>query len=333
MQQFDTAVIILNWNGRQHVEACLRSVCNPDDTHAQIILVDNDSHDDSLTFVRAAFPQVRVIQNKKNFGFAEGNNIGIRDALDNPSIRFIALLNNDTEVSSGWLSALRHTMDGDQKNGIVASRMMNFFQRDTFDSAGDFLLPDAFKVVTRGTGEKDNGQYGQAGECFSARGGAVMYRREMLEDIRLDGDYFDRNFFAYIEDTDLSVRARLRGWRVVYAPTAVVYHKVSATVNSLSNTFRLFHSGRNRIFFAVKNLPTRLWLSAIRGNTDPTATTRSIVRTGWLYCRIGWGVLGALPRLIHQRKVITQRRTVPIHDILDWPQRFSISRHEPHTQK
>ncbi|MBI5037307.1 MAG: glycosyltransferase family 2 protein [Candidatus Kerfeldbacteria bacterium] len=324
MQQADTAVIVLNWNGRQHLETCLASVCRQDSVRAKIFLVDNGSRDGSVEYVRNSFPEVTIVANKKNVGFAEGNNIGIRAVLEDSTIRFIAVLNNDTEVDAGWLRALHTAIERDVRIGAVASRMMNFFQRDVFDSAGDYLLPHAFKVVTRGAGEKDRGQYAEENECFIARGGAALYRREMLEDICLDGDYFDRHFFAYIEDTDLSVRARLRGWKIVYAPSAVVYHKVSATVNTLASTFRLFHSGRNRIFFAIKNLPISLWPAAVRDRAALAAGTGGTLVRAWLFIRIGVAALIALPRLFRQRLVIGHRRTLTKRDILDWQRMFSI---------
>ncbi len=321
-----SAIIILNWNGLEHLETCLSSVARLVDVRPRIVLVDNGSTDDSVAFVRKNFPAVETIETGKNLGFAEGNNVGVREVLKDPAIQYVAVLNNDTEVDAGWLLEMITVAESDEQIGAVASKMMNYYRRDEFDSAGDFLLPHTLKVVTRGAGERDVGQYDTTEECFSARAGAALYRRAMLEDIKLGNDYFDSHFFAYVEDTDLSVRARLRGWRIMYAPKAVVYHKVSATTKKMSILFQRFLTGRNRIYMAIKNLPVRLWLRALEGRSGlPTGARVGVIARSLLYVRIAWGVAISLPRLLAQRHTIQSRRTISVRDILEWRNTFSIS--------
>ncbi|MFH0804818.1 MAG: glycosyltransferase family 2 protein [Patescibacteria group bacterium] len=319
------AVIIVNWNGREHLSTCLRSLSAQRYDNFSVILVDNGSCDDSVKYVHDTFPAVTILEQKMNLGFAEGNNVGIRHALRDPSVRYVATLNNDTEVAPGWLAELVHAVKSDARIGAACSKMMFFQKRNVVDSAGDFLLPGTMKVVTRGYGEDDRGQYDQVEECFSARAGAALYRREMLEDTQLAGDYFDSRYFAYVEDTDLSIRARLRGWHVVYAPGAVVYHKVAATSSKLSYVFRRYHSGRNRILTALKDYPPSLWIKSLRGTDSIDRDYRLPLGQAILtYLRIVRSVVALLPRTVRQRKYIQSRRTVSMAEVRSWPRCFEL---------
>ncbi|MCH7492997.1 glycosyltransferase family 2 protein [Patescibacteria group bacterium] len=321
----DTAVIILNWNGREHLDLCLRSVYQQTYSKYQVVFVDNGSSDKSVDFVEAKFSSATIIRNRKNYGFAEGNNIGIRQALHNQDIKYIVTLNNDTEVHPDWLKYLMETAANDEKIGAVSSKMLFFDQRNVIDSAGDFLMSGSLKTVTRGYREEDIGQYNKTEECFSARAGAALYRRQMLEEIVLDDEYFDSHFFAYVEDTDLSIRARLAGWKIVYEPKAIVYHKVAATTKLISHDFRRYQSGRNRIFTAIKNFPVRLWPLAIRNTKSVDEDYQmSVIEELKLFLRIAGSVLISLPRLLSQRKKIRSASTVSSGELYSWIKKFSI---------
>ncbi len=322
-------IIVLNWNGKQHLDTCLRSVFSQRFDSFGVLLVDNGSTDGSVDFVRQNFPEVEVIALPKNLGFAEGNNVGIRRALKDESIQYIVTLNNDTEVAPDWLEQLVAIVERDKKIGAVCSKMLYFQERNKLDAAGDYLQPGSFKVVTRGHSEIDQGQYDTLEECFSARAGAALYRREMLEDISLDGDYFDRHYFAYIEDTDLSIRARLRGWKIMYAPASRVYHKVAATSNTVSDSFRRYQSGRNRLFTAIKDLPVSSWLASVRGRESIEAGYRfSFWKSPGLYGKILVSTMFSLPRLIRQRATIQSQRLIIPSDIMKWRDRFTLPGHE-----
>jgi GT2 family glycosyltransferase len=275
--------------------------------------------------VRKNWPQVKIIQEKTNTGFAEGNNIGIREALKNPEVKYIATLNNDTEVKNDWLHKLVEVAERDGKIGAVCSKTLFFSQRNLIDSAGDFLLAGTLKAVTRGYKQKDKGQFEQLEECFSARAAAALYRREMLEDVREGNDFFDRHFFAYIEDTDLSVRARWRRWKIMYEPRAVVYHKVAQTSSRLSHVFRRYHSGRNRLFTAIKNYPVSLWPMALRGTSSVDSDYRlSAVENVKVYGKIMGSLIVALPRLWRQRREIQRQKKISDNEIKGWVERFCI---------
>jgi GT2 family glycosyltransferase len=244
------AVVIPNWNGRRLLGACLSALCRQTFPDFEIILVDNGSTDGSVASVREYFSTVRVIGNEVNRGFAAGVNQGIR-ASDSP---FVATLNNDTEVSPGWLAALVAAAEGDPRVGMWASKML-FADRPTVINSTGICLDRAGIAWDRRGGALDEGSEREPVEIFGPCGGAALYRRAMLDEIGL----FDEDFFAYLEDVDLAWRARLAGWRCLYVPAARVLHCHSATARE-GSPFKSYLLGRNKVRLILKNYPfARLW--------------------------------------------------------------------------
>ncbi len=241
------SVVVLNWNGRPHLDGCLRSLRQQAFANMEVLLVDNGSRDTSVAFVKKRFPEVRIIENHSNLGFCAGNNVGIRAARGN----FVALLNNDTEVSSRWLRSLLEAADDHPGAGMFASRMLLFDQRDRIDSAGDLFYTAGF-AAKRGWLEKDGPRFQKACHVFGACAGAAMYRQDMLADVGL----LDEDFFANGEDVDLSFRAQLQGYTCRYVPEAVVYHKGGTTIGRSARWFYLMR--RNQLWVVVKNMPREL---------------------------------------------------------------------------
>ncbi|HOT92212.1 MAG TPA: glycosyltransferase family 2 protein [Anaerolineae bacterium] len=240
------SVIIPNWNGAHHLPVCLDSLQRQTYPHVEVIVVDNGSQDDSRD-VLARYPAVRVLALGENRGFTGACNAGFRAAQGEIQV----LLNNDTEADSGWLEAVAATFDRHPDVGLVASKMLLFDQRDTFHTAGDYVTPDGL-AHNRGVWQKDEGQYNHAAYVFSACGGSAAYRKTMLDAIGL----LDDDFFFSFEDVDLAWRAQLAGWRCLYVPDAVVYHKLKASGGGVTASF---HDGRNRIYTLTKNYPADLW--------------------------------------------------------------------------
>lgn len=239
-----TTVIVLNWNGKDLLEECLSSLWKQTDRDFEVLLVDNGSVDGSVSFVRDHFPWVKVLALPENLGFAKGNNVGMRRV----STDRIALLNNDTRVDERWLERLNDALDAHPEVGLCASKMLNYFRPDTIDSAGDQLgVGLAFQ---RGTGEKDGEAYADQRYVFGACAGAALYRRELLQEVGL----FDESFGTNYEDVDLSFRAQIAGWRCLYVPDAIVYHKVGETKRRSGWTFVESHKNRLASWFA--NAPT-----------------------------------------------------------------------------
>ncbi|MDE2636455.1 MAG: glycosyltransferase family 2 protein [Chloroflexota bacterium] len=240
------SVIIPNWNGKRFLDVCLDALRDQTIDDIEIILVDNASADGSQDFVRAEYPEVRLIALEENRGFTGACNIG----MDAATGAYIALLNNDTEVERDWAEQVANAFAAHPHAGIVASKMLLFDRRNRLHTAGDFFTTDG-RAGNRGAWECDCGQYDNGEYVFSACGGSAAYRRSMLSDIGA----LDDDFFFLLEDVDLAWRAQLAGYKVWYEPSAVVYHYLSATGGGVTASY---HDGRNGIWLIVKCLPAGL---------------------------------------------------------------------------
>jgi len=231
------SIIVVNWNGKRYLEECLSALLSQTYSPYEIILVDNGSRDGSVDFVAERFPEVRIIENGENLGFAAGNNVAIRVARGD----YIVTLNNDTRAEPDWLEDLVKVAETDPKIGMCASKMLFYHHTGVLNSTGISL--DVAGIAWDRRREPI--------EIFGPCAGAALYRREMLDEVGL----FDEDFFAYHEDVDLAWRARSRGWRCVYNPRAIVYHVHSGT-GLEGSAFKNRLLGRNKIWTMVKNYPS-----------------------------------------------------------------------------
>jgi GT2 family glycosyltransferase len=239
-------VVIPNWNGERFLDLCLSSLQEQSYRHFETVLVDNGSTDDSVAFVSQNFPEVRVVPLEENRGFSAAANAGIKAS----GSEYVVLLNNDTEIDSGWLDALVRAADAHPEAGSFASKMVDFHDRRFLDGAGDALRLSGLPYRL-GHGEKDRGQFDASRYVFGACAAAALYRREMLEEIGL----FDEDFISYCEDGDLSFRAQLAGHRCLYVSEAVVYHMGSASTGGKRSATATRLGTRNSLSLLVKNLP------------------------------------------------------------------------------
>jgi len=248
------SVILLNWNGRKYLKDCLDSLINQIFQDFEIIIIDNGSRDGSCELIREKYCDFRLIINNCNKGFAIGNNQGIKIAKG----KYIALLNNDAEADPYWLLELVKKAEEDPSIGMVVSKIYLKGNNKVLDNVGHLIYPDG---LNRGHGrlEKDYGQYDKEEEALFPSGCAALYRKEMLDEIGL----FDEDFFAYGDDTDIGLKGRLAGWKCIYAPRAVVYHKYSQSTGAYS-PLKAFYVERNRIWIVIKYFPlSKLLLSPI----------------------------------------------------------------------
>ena len=241
------SVVIPNWNGVEHLPVCLDSLRRQTLQAAEAIVVDNGSTDGSLRLLAGEYGDVCLLALGENRGFAGACNAGMRAAGGD----VVVLLNNDTEAAPYWLEEVVDAFDRHPEAGMVASKMLLFDRRDTFHTAGDYYRVDGLPG-NRGVWQRDEGQYDSEEYVFGACGGSAAYRRTMLESVGL----LDDTFFFSCEDVDLAWRAQLAGWRCVYVPRAVVYHKLSATGGG---TTASFYDGRNTIYLLIKDYPGDLW--------------------------------------------------------------------------
>ncbi|MGB9777649.1 MAG: glycosyltransferase family 2 protein [Anaerolineae bacterium] len=304
MKAPQVTVIIPNWNGAVHLPTCLDSLRRQTFRDLEIIVVDNGSTDDSLALLARDYPEVEVLALGENRGFAGACNAGIRAARG----EFVVLLNNDTEADPRWLEEVVAAFRRHPEAGIVASKMRLFDRRDVLHTAGDYYRVDG-RPGNRGVWETDRGQYDQEEYVFSACGGSAAYRRTMLDEIGL----LDEDFFYSCEDVDLAWRAQLAGWRCVYAPRAVVYHKLSATGGGVTASF---YDGRNFIYLLVKDYPGDLW------RRYWWAILRAQLRLAWEALRAWRGAaararlrgmlagLTGIPRMLRKRRAVQRTRRV-----------------------
>lgn len=247
------SIIVVNYNGLNFLKRCLSSLLIQTYQDIEIILVDNGSTDDSVTYVGKEFPSVRIIINEENFGFAKGNNIGIKEARG----ELVATLNNDTEASPGWIEELVKVIYSNKYTGMCSSKILLMRDHDIIDSTG-ICMSRSGACWDRGMSEKDVGQYENVEDIFGPCACAAMYRKSMLQEIGL----FDEDFCAYMEDVDLAFRGRLACWKCLYVPKAIVYHVHGGTAGYMTD-YTIYHGNRNIIWNCVKNFPTWLLVTSV----------------------------------------------------------------------
>ncbi|MDN3655738.1 glycosyltransferase family 2 protein [Ferruginibacter paludis] len=269
------AIVILNWNGKHFLEQFLPSVIASSYQNKKIIVADNASTDDSITFLQQHFPQVEIIENNTNEGFAKGYNT----ALQQVTADYYVLLNSDVEVTPGWIEPIIELMENNAGIGACQPKMLTDAARHLFEYAGacggwldNFGYPFArgrvFDVV-----EEDKGQYNEAQPCFWASGAAMFVRADMYH--VLGG--LDEYFFAHQEEIDFCWRLQLAGYKVYVQPASVVYHVGGGTL-AKGNPRKDFLNFRNNLVMLAKNLPvaTALWKIPFRMGLDVIAAYQAL---------------------------------------------------------
>lgn len=269
------AIVILNWNGKHFLEKFLPSVMATTFSNRQVIVADNASTDDSLDFLQQYYPQLRVISNSTNEGFAKGYNT----ALKQVNADYYVLLNSDVEVSPGWLEPLVDLLEKDPSIAACQPKLLSFSHKDQFEYAGacggwldslgyPFMRGRIFEVC-----ETDRGQYDQAEACFWASGAALFVRAAVYHE--LGG--LDEYFFAHQEEIDFCWRLQLAGYRVFVQPASVVYHVGGGTLPR-GNSMKTFLNFRNNLIMLCKNLSfgAALWKIPVRMSLDGLSAWRGL---------------------------------------------------------
>ena len=300
------SVVIPNWNGAHHLITCLDALRAQTYPQVEIIVVDNASTDGSRALLAERYPDVRVVALPQNRGFTGACNAGMQTATGS----IVALLNNDTEAEPSWLGEIVAAFARHPEAGMAASKMLLFDDRTRFHTAGDLYRVDG-RLVNRGVWEQDSGQYDREEFVFSACGGAAAYRRGMLDDIGL----LDDDFFFSAEDMDLAWRAQLAGYRCIYAPRAVVYHRLASTGGGVTASY---YDGRNMIWILVKDYPAALWRKHWRKIVRAQAALAWEALRAWRGAAARARLRGmaasvpGLPKMLRKRRTIQRGRRVPI---------------------
>lgn len=246
-------IIILNWNGWQDSAACIRSCQALSYPNYEVLLVDNGSSDDSVAQLRERFPNLKIIENSENLGFAGGNNPGIKHALDQGA-DYIWLLNNDTQVDPEALSELVRTAEAAAEIGMVGSKILVLDRPDTLHFAGGTVnLMDGITTHI-GAFEKDEGQYDHLDRVDYATGCSLLVKRKVIEKIGL----MPEDYFLYYEETDWCLRAQEAGYAIHMAPKSKVYHKISGSIEYTS-PLKQYYLARNRLYFLGKHGRNIAW--------------------------------------------------------------------------
>ncbi|MBN3039150.1 MAG: glycosyltransferase family 2 protein [Candidatus Omnitrophica bacterium] len=244
---------ILNYNGKNDTEEGLDSLKNLDYDNFKILIIDNGSNDGSVEYLRERFPEAEFIENDENFGFAKGNNIGIKYALERQA-NYILILNNDTVVSPALLKDLLDVATKDTEIGIIGPKILYYHQKDKIWFAGGRILSLLGNSWHIGNRKKDLGRYeGIVDEDYQT-GCALMIKREVIEKIGM----FDPAYFAYFEDADLCLRARAQGYRVVCVRGAKIWHKISKSIGGGLSPDKAYLKAKSGVRF-FRRYSLKIW--------------------------------------------------------------------------
>jgi GT2 family glycosyltransferase len=318
------SVAIVTWNSARFIEHGLISLAQQDYPGLEVIVVDNGSTDATPDLLRRSSVPSHVHFNPDNRGFAAGQNQAVAKSLGD----VVLVLNPDTLLTSSFVGAALAGFTAAPRVGMVAPKLRR--TTDAFDipAPGDAYIDSAGMFLTaslrhfdRGAGERDRGQYERLERVFGPTGAAAFYSRDLIEDVKVDGEFFDELFFAYREDADLAWRARLLGWDCVYVPHAVAYHmrqarpesgrKLPADINR--------HSVKNRFLMRIKNITPDLYARVL----VPATLRDLMVLAGVLTIERQSlpalvSVARNMPRLLRARREIQRRRRPQAIPLRQW---------------
>jgi len=334
------SVVVVNWDRRVLLRACLESLARQRGVEFEVVVVDNGSGDGSVEMLAREFSSaqpfsLQIIRNRENRGFCSANN----QAFAASSGEWIALLNNDAEADPDWLCSLRSACDNRPEVGMAASKILVHEDPQRIDKVGQLIYLDG-QNRGRGMGEIDHGQYDHTEEALWPDGCAALYRRDMLDQI----GGFDEDFFAYGDDAELGLRARIAGWHCLYVPRAVVRHRRGSTLG-LQSPRRIELIERNRVLLAAKLFPwSLLWLNgafylarlaagtwaALRNRGE--AARFQGMRGKWLLAssliKGDLAALKLLPTMLRKRRQMRRIRKLTPGQVRQLLFRYRISLHE-----
>jgi len=255
------SVIILNYNGKKYLKKCLDSLKKLNYPNYEVIFVDNASTDGSVEFIKKNYPEIKLIENKFNLGFSEGNNVGIRKANGD----YIVLFNNDVIIDKNWLNETIKIAKNDEKIGIVGGKIYDYNSNILQHVGGRLHKFTNFYLFTSeiGAGERDIGQYDEKREVDYVICTAILIKKNVIKGVGL----MDKGFYPiYVEDIDLNYRVKEIGYKVIYVPSAKVWHKGSGTFGKISRE-KKYYIQKNKIRFILKNFGISLILWSIFSQT------------------------------------------------------------------
>jgi len=301
------SIIIVNYNGKRYLKDCLSSITENSYKNYEVIFVDNGSSDGSVDYVAGHFPQVKIVKNEENLGFAGGNNAGVKLAKGD----FVLLINNDTRIERDFLTQFVRAFLEIPNLGCAQSKIVLMANPEKIDSCGSFLT-DALFLYHYGY-DKDQALliYNEPFPIFSAKGASMLIRKEVIDKVGL----FDDDFWCYYEETDFCHRLWLAGYESWYYPKAKIYHALGGTSLTFDNSYVQFQNFKNKLLSYLKNFEGKTLIKVIPGYL--------FINMGlsfyWLflgkpkhffslYRAIGWN-LSHLPKTMAKRKKIQLLRS------------------------
>ena len=316
------SVTIVTYNSGRFIKRCLESVLDQTYPFKEIIVIDNCSTDGTTDILEPFEDRCRIIYNEDNIGFAAAQN----QAIAMSDSDWVLTLNPDVLLLPDFITALIHAGNLDPRIGTVCGKLLtmsagfDFPEKPTVDSTGIYFTP-TLRHLDRGSLEHDNGHYRQYEYVFGATAAAALYRREMIEDISLDGEFFDSDFFVYREDADVAWRSQLLGWKCLYAPYARGYHVRSALPGNrraLPPEINM-HSVKNRFLLRIKNITSDLyrrnWLQITGRDLVVVACCLLRERTS---LKAFWFIAANYKRVLVKRKLIQERIRVDGDYMASW---------------
>lgn len=315
-------VAIVTYNSDRYIRRCLEAVLRQKGVPIDVVVVDNASTDRTREILEDFEGRIRVVRNEANLGFAAAQN----QAIASSDAAWVLTLNPDVLLLPGFIRRLREAGEADPASGAVCGKLLSIGPGFTpmterrIDSAGMYFTP-AMRHFDRGWHEPDGRPFDRAQYVFGASAAAALYRREMIDDVAVDGEFFDPDFFVYREDADVAWRAQLQGWRCRYTPEAAAYHVRSVTPGSRHQAPAAvnMHSVKNRFLMRIKNvtpgLYRRFWL--------PMTARDLLVLAGTLVWEPAslaafWHIARCLPRALYRRRLIMCRRRISDEALAAW---------------
>ena len=305
------SISIVNWNGGEDIKKCLESLRRQSYKNIEVIVVDNHSTDGSLEFLKSDSHSIKLIENKDNMGFSKAHNQAIKIYKG----EYILILNFDIIFSSNFVEEMLKAANLFNDIGMVSGKLYKKFEyniSDILDTTG--ITMNNMYPSDRGENTLDSGQFAKHEFVFGASGAAPLYKRKMLEDVKVGDEYFDEDFFIYVEDVDLAWRAQLYGWRGIYTPEAIAYHERGATRRDDERIRKGYYTigYRNRYLAIFKNSLISNILKHL---------PKILIRETWFYLshlyqknfyvlKVPFLSLKLLPIMVKKRREVQNKRKV-----------------------